>query len=142
MNWRASQRDIPVQMAWLLIVDDDSDLREVLSELLRYKGYDVRAARDGAEALGLLDAAPKLPDAILLDLSLPGLDGLGVLRSMRGTGTTKQVPVIVLTGSVPAELSGCDVYTTLLKPVGIDALVDVIEGARRACRSPNSGVLG
>jgi len=97
----------------VLVVEDDRDLRELLRRYLERAGHAVLSTGSGLEALGLLaDAAP---DLVLLDLGLPDLDGLEILRTARGNGAT---PVIVLTARSDVEdritgLSlGADDYVT------------------------------
>ena len=68
----------------VLIVEDDADIADVLRRSLRNEGYDVRATGDGVEALDL--AAGFLPDLVVLDLGLPGLDGVEVCRRLRSDG--------------------------------------------------------
>jgi two-component system nitrogen regulation response regulator NtrX len=78
----------------ILIVDDDSGVRNVLRRILGSAGYAVQEAGDAFQALDLLDAQP--PDAALLDLKMPGMDGLGLLANLRQRGL--EIPVVVLTG--------------------------------------------
>ena len=88
----------------LLVVDDSVDDREELVETLREAGHDVFAAGDGREALQMLTAADAVEDdsadydVVLLDLSMPGMDGKEVLRELRRVGKLKYLPVIVVTG--------------------------------------------
>lgn len=76
----------------VLVVDDEPTVREVVAGYLRRDGHDVSEAADGTTALELLDADP--PDLVVLDMMLPGVHGLDVLRRVR---TTSDVPVIMLT---------------------------------------------
>ncbi len=78
--------------ARVLVVEDDPTVREVVTTYLRRDGYDVQEAADGIEALRL--ATPVLPDLVVLDLMLPGVDGLAVCRRLRDRGP---VPIIILT---------------------------------------------
>lgn len=78
-------------MARILVVDDDPHLREVLRYALVRDGHDVEEARDGAEALRL--AAASRPDLLVLDIVMPGMDGLEACRELRKTST---VPVVFL----------------------------------------------
>ncbi len=75
----------------VLVVDDEPQIRRALSTNLGARGYDVLAAASGEEALRL--AAERHPDVVILDLGLPGLDGVDVVRGLRGWS---QVPIIVL----------------------------------------------
>jgi two-component system response regulator ResD len=80
--------------ASVLVVDDEPTIGEVLARYLRRAGYETRVARDGAQALAL--AAAKRPDLVLLDIMLPGVDGLEVMRRLRGSDRDR-VAVIMLT---------------------------------------------
>ena len=84
-----------VTEAKVLLVDDEDQLRRVMRDLLERDGYTVTEARDGVEALDQIDR--HAPDIIVLDLSLPGLDGYGVLSHLRSRPATVDIPVVVLT---------------------------------------------
>jgi two-component system, OmpR family, response regulator MprA len=107
----------------LLVVDDDPSVREALALVLDLNGFDVSTAQDGREAIRTLAAAS--PDAVILDVLMPGLDGLEVCRRMRATGD--RTPVLMLTAR--AEVServagleaGADDY--LAKPFAREELV-------------------
>jgi two-component system response regulator MprA len=77
----------------LLVVDDDPSLREALALVLDLNGFDVTTAQDGREAIRTLAEAP--PDAVVLDVLMPGIDGLEVCRRMRAAGD--RTPVLMLT---------------------------------------------
>src|SRR6266496_2835371 len=77
----------------LLVVDDEPNIVELLSASLRYAGFEVRTAGSGEQALEL--ARRYRPDLLVLDVMMPGLDGFGVLRRLRGDG--ERVPVLFLT---------------------------------------------
>jgi CheY-like chemotaxis protein len=83
----------------LLIVDDDDDVRCLMRGQLDVVGYDVIEGRDGADALAQLRAAVRLPDAILTDLSMPGLDGWQLIETIRGDDCWSAIPIIVISGS-------------------------------------------
>ncbi len=80
----------------VLIVDDYLDAREMYSEFLRFSGFDVIEAADGKEALQR--AFETLPDIIVMDLSLPGMDGWEAARRLKADARTSAIPVMVLTG--------------------------------------------
>jgi two-component system response regulator MprA len=106
----------------ILVVDDDRALREVLRRALRVGGYDVRVADSGAQALGELAAAE--PEAVVLDIGLPDIDGLEVCRLLRREGN--RVPVLMLTArdAVADRIEGLDAGADdyLVKPFDIDEL--------------------
>ena len=79
----------------LLIVDDDAALRELLRTLLTGDGYRIEMAEGGEQALRL--ATEVLPDLILLDVMMPGMDGFEVCRRLRGNALVAEVPIIMVT---------------------------------------------
>lgn len=116
-------------MTRILIVDDDATLRRALTINLRARHFDVESAGTGADALRL---AATGPDVVVLDLGLPDLDGIDVVRGLRGWAT---MPIIVLSArdtesaKVDALDAGADDYIT--KPFGMDELLARIRAALR-----------
>src|SRR4029077_724463 len=82
----------------LLVVEDDSRSREALSRLLRHVGFQVETAADGPAALETLKRVS--PSLVLLDLMLPGIDGVEVLRRIRGEPRLADIPVVLLSGDL------------------------------------------
>jgi DNA-binding response OmpR family regulator len=82
-------------MKKILLVEDEAALQKTLGEALRKKGYEVKSALDGG--LGLRLAKKEEPNLILLDLMLPKMHGLDVLRALREEKKTKNIPVVILT---------------------------------------------
>lgn len=80
-------------MATVLIVDDHSDICRILARLVRLNGHDAQCAPGGAEAIDYLTAA--VPDLVILDIMMPGVDGLEVLRALRTNERTTRVPVVI-----------------------------------------------
>ncbi|GAA1838822.1 response regulator [Agromyces salentinus] len=115
----------------ILLADDDDQLQRALRITLAARGYEIVAAHDGAEAIYL--AANAHPDLILLDLGMPKVDGLDVIRAVRGWS---RVPIIVLSGradsaeKVDALDAGADDYVT--KPFAMDELLARIRARARA----------
>ena len=115
-------------MARILLVEDNEMNRDMLSRRLIRKGFDVTVAQDGLEAL---DAAQSQPDLILMDMSLPGIDGWEATRRLKGSPLTAHIPVIALTAHAltddreKAARAGCDAYET--KPVEFPRLLETIE---------------
>ena len=109
----------------ILVVDDYQDAREMYAEYLQFSGFRVAEARNGNEAVA--QAFTLLPDLILMDLSLPGMDGWEATRLLKGDDRTKHIPVVALTGhalagaSDGAKKAGCDSFVT--KPCLPDDLV-------------------
>jgi two-component system cell cycle response regulator DivK len=109
----------------ILVVDDYEDAREMYAEYLRFSGFRVAEARNGNEALE--QAFALKPDLILMDLSLPGMDGWEATRQLKADERTRGIPVVALTGhalagaSEGARKAGCDSFVT--KPCLPDDLV-------------------
>ncbi len=119
-------------MKKILIVDDDSVLRESLAAGLEAEGYSVSQARDGRE--GLSRATEWRPDLVVLDLVMPQLGGLEVCRKMREAGIVS--PIIILTGEKKEEIDkvlglelGADDY--MVKPFGMSELVARVHAVLR-----------
>jgi CheY-like chemotaxis protein len=111
----------------LLIVDDSKDNRAIYAEFLDFRGYRVEEAADGYEAL---DKIPTLqPDLVVLDLSMPGLDGREITRRLKADPRTRAIPVLVLTGRLhlkdAALAAGADAY--LAKPCLPEELIEKIQ---------------
>jgi two-component system KDP operon response regulator KdpE len=122
-------------MSRVLVIDDDARIVKTLAVNLRARGYEVSVARTGEEGLQL--AARHHPDAVILDLGLPSMDGLDVVRGLRGWTS---VPIIVLSGrdaesiKVQALDLGADDYLT--KPFGMDELFARVRAAVRRAVVP------
>ena len=112
-------------MVKILYVEDNEDNVYMLSNRLTRRGYDVVAARDGEQGIAM--AASETPALILMDLSLPVIDGWEATRRIKSNDATRQIPVIALTAHAMAGdrektmEAGCDDYDT--KPVEISRLV-------------------
>jgi two-component system phosphate regulon response regulator PhoB len=108
--------EAPRKMSHVLIVEDELDQQELLRFNFKREGFEVTAADDGPKALELARRAP--PDAVVLDLMLPGMDGVDVCRTLRSESATAAVPVVMLTAKtedadVVAGLdAGADDYVT------------------------------
>jgi CheY-like chemotaxis protein len=123
----------------VLVVDDYDDAREMYAESLLVSGFRVAQAADGAQAVEL--ALSLSPDVILMDLSLPGVDGWEATRQLKADARTRHIPVVALTGHAltsaldAARAAGCDRF--VVKP----ALPDVvIAEVRRAMSRPEAHV--
>jgi two-component system, OmpR family, KDP operon response regulator KdpE len=117
-------------MTRVLVVDDEPQIRRALSINLRARGYEVDMASSGEEALQR--AAGRVPDVVVLDLGLPGIDGVEVIRGLRGW---TRVPIVVLSvrdqerDKVAALDAGADDYVT--KPFGMGELLARLRAALR-----------
>ena len=116
-------------MSKILYVEDNEDNIYMLSRRLKRKGFDLVVARDGAA--GVEAAKSEKPDLILMDLSLPVLDGWGATRELKKNDSTKQIPIIALSAHAMEEHkasaleAGCNDYDT--KPVDFPRLLSKIE---------------
>ena len=121
----------------VLVVDDYADAREMYSEYLQFSGFDVVEASNGMEALQR--AADEAPDIILMDLSLPVMDGWEATRRLKADPRTAEIPVVALTGHALAGISegakqaGCDAFVT--KPCLPE---DLVREIRRVLEEPSA----
>jgi CheY-like chemotaxis protein len=121
----SSERPSPL----VLVVDDFEDNRAMYAEYLVYSGYSVEQAADGEQAVKL--AQDLLPDVVVMDLSLPIMDGWEATRRLKADERTRRIPVIALTGhalashSLGAREAGCDAF--LAKPCLPEKLVEKVE---------------
>ena len=122
----------------ILVVDDYQDAREMYAEYLQFSGFRVAEARNGNEAVE--QAFALKPDLILMDLSLPGMDGWEATRRLKADDATKHIPIVALTGhalagaSEGARKAGCDSFVT--KPCLPDDLVVEVRRMLGTVRQP------
>ena len=113
----------------VLLVEDNAENCDALSRRLQRRGYDVIIATDGKQGVAMAQA--EAPDVILLDISLPEMDGWEVTERLKADQATRPIPVIALTAHamvsdrVGALRAGCDDYDT--KPIDIGRLLSKIE---------------
>jgi len=113
----------------ILVVDDFDDNRQMYAEYLKYCGFRVAEAADGAEAV--TTALAIIPDVVVMDLSLPVLDGWEATRRLKSDPRTRHIPVVALTGhaleghSQGAREAGCDAF--LAKPCLPEKLLETVE---------------
>jgi DNA-binding NtrC family response regulator len=114
------------------LIDDERIFVESLTKVLKKRGMEVQAAFDGLSALKLLSTNE--PDVIVLDLRMPGMDGLAVLREIRARDSL--TPVILLTGNLDidrvVQIMDKGVAVVLLKPCPVETLVSAIENANES----------
>lgn len=114
----------------VLVVDDDDDLRELLSMVVTRAGYDAETAWDGKQAVEMIEARP--PDLVILDLMLPRYGGFEILRRLQ-QGPLSTLPIVVVTGRYndPATASlvraESNVVALLPKPVDTQGLTDLLQ---------------
>ena len=111
----------------ILIVDDEEGFRDGLADLLEMEGYSVSVARDAVEAVRLMPEFK--PDAILLDLRMPHLDGEGFLRGMSGLPASRKVPVVLISAKedLPAIAGRTGAAGYLSKPFEAPQLLSLLE---------------
>jgi CheY-like chemotaxis protein len=125
-------------MARILIVEDNELNRDMLSRRLSRNGHEILTAADGLA--GVDAAAAHRPDCILMDLSLPGVDGWEATQRIKADPATRAIPVIALTAhAMPEDRSealavGCDDYAT--KPIDLPDLLRKIDAVLRDASSP------
>ena len=125
----------------ILVVDDNAQNLKLARVLLRAEGYDVRTAVDAEEALDLL--AGYTPRLILMDLQLPGMDGLELTRRLKADPARRDILVIALTAYAMkgdherALAAGCDGY--LAKPIDTDALSSLVDAMLKGRRHQGNG---
>ncbi len=125
-------------MTKILLVEDNEMNRDMLSRRLTRKGFEVLSAVDGQEGVTL--AGTETPDLILLDMSLPVLDGWAAARQLKADEGTRGIPIIALTAHAMAGdrekalEAGCDEYDT--KPVELPRLLEKIETLLNSGPSP------
>ena len=125
----------------VLVVDDYQDAREMYAEYLTFSGFRVAEAANGVDAVRL--ATELSPDIILMDLSLPGMDGWEATRRIKLDERTKHIPVIALTGhalpgvSTSAKDAGCDAF--IIKPCLPDAVVGEVRRLLKTFQKKNQG---
>ncbi len=117
----------------ILVIDDDSDVREIVTFVLAADGHEVRCAADGVAALEELRRGGR-PSLILVDMMMPRLDGEGFMRALRRDPLLAEIPVVILTAHTGARekaaalgAAGC-----LVKPVELSDLLATVEHAWRA----------
>jgi two-component system phosphate regulon response regulator PhoB len=125
----------------ILVVDDEPDLVELVRHHLAREHYDVVTAADGET--GLAEARRKLPDLVVLDLMLPGIDGLEVCRRLRSDARTQHIPIVMLTAkgeesdAVIGLAQGADDYVR--KPFGMKELLARIATRLRSAEGKSTG---
>ena len=123
----------------ILVVDDDRDLCDLLADFLIEEGYDVTRAYSGQDAID--SARHSTPDAVLLDLLLPGVSGVAVGRALRDAASTHDVPIVIISGDRAAlarSTKDLGAHSFLEKPFSLAA----VQTAVRAAVGPGIGAGG
>src|SRR5436305_816725 len=123
-------------MVTVLVIDDDPPIRRMLERTFAAEGYRVEAASDGGEALAAVERS--VPDLVVLDVAMPGVDGLAVTRRLRAKGLA--VPILLLTArdAVADRVAGLDAGADdyLVKPFATDELLARVRALLRRGRAP------
>jgi CheY-like chemotaxis protein len=121
----------------ILVAEDYTDARELFQEFLELQGYDVIVARDGGQAVER--ARAELPDLVLMDISMPVLDGLDATRALKHDAATRDIPILahsahaLVSDALAARAAGCD--TVVPKPSAPSAMADKIRAMLAASAS-------
>lgn len=128
--------------ARILVVDDNPTNLKLVSDVLQFEGYTILQAEDAEEAQEIIRNT--LPDLILMDIALPGMDGLTLTRQLKAADATRHIVVVALTAfamkgdDAKARDAGCDGYIT--KPIDTRSLPDAVAGYLRLLNAdPRSG---
>lgn len=127
-NTLTPEASSPDPTLWVLVVDDDPYIRDVVAQLLEGEGYQIQEATNGAEALGVVNNAPHRPNVILLDLMMPVMDGWEFARRLQEHIPPLDIPIIVLSAArLPNErLTVLGARAVLAKPFDVDELLDQV----------------
>ena len=126
----------------ILVIEDDDDIRSVCERVFTWAGHQVASALDATRGLELVESFD--PDVIALDLMMPGIDGLTVLAALRGSASTSDIPVVIVSARtltadrIRAFEAGADDYVS--KPFDPDDLLRILE--RTCSASPEQRVAG
>ena len=123
---------MPLERPTILLVEDDDHLRRLLSLALRLEGYLTLEATDGLTAISMLDRFRV--DAVVLDVALPGIDGVAVRQEMNAHPATRSLPVVVITG-LPGPFDQIEPALLLRKPVRPDEVIAAVASGLRAART-------
>ncbi len=121
---------------YILLADDNADMRDYVKRILSEQGYNVETVGDGMAALAAIEQ--QVPDLVLTDIMMPQLDGLGLLQKLRANSTTKEIPIILLSARAGSESrieglsTGADDY--LIKPFSARELLARIEASLKLAR--------
>jgi CheY-like chemotaxis protein len=112
----------------VLVVDDEADIRAIVSAMLEIEGYEVAEASNGIDALAAVERQP--PDLILLDMRMPVLDGWGFASEMRRRG--HRIPIVVMTAARDAARWAAEIAASafISKPFGLEDLITVVNRTR------------
>jgi chemosensory pili system protein ChpA (sensor histidine kinase/response regulator) len=129
----AGQRNKPLSV---LIVDDSVSVRRVVSNLVKSVGWEALTAKDGVEALEMLQSSPALPDAILMDIEMPRMDGYELTATLKASQTFQRIPIVMLTSRAGEKhrrkALDLGVAGYLVKPYSDDVLINTVRTLAQA----------
>lgn len=124
-----SHRQLEPSMPTVLVIDDDPHMGLILTRILRKHGFEIVVSTDGPS--GIQEAKERLPDLIMLDIIMPGMDGVEVARRLRGEPGLANTPIVFLTAFAPAvgRHEAADVHADgfISKPFVVEELVDQVK---------------
>lgn len=127
-------------MTKIVIVEDERDAADLFEEMLRVDQYEVIKTHNGGGALTVIQT--EMPDAVLLDIMMPDISGIDVLRFMRREPSLQHIPVVIVSAkALPSDIrtgmeAGATAYLT--KPVGFDELRQTVQDVLRAAQAPET----
>jgi DNA-binding NtrC family response regulator len=117
----------------VLVVDDERSIRETLKDILEEEGYEVEVEENGSSALKRIETSP--PDLIILDLFLPGMAGMELLKKLNDKGITKRIPIIIVSGHGTVETAvkamKLGAFDFLEKPIKYETFLNAVDRALR-----------
>jgi two-component system, OmpR family, response regulator len=118
-------------VTWICIVDEDAEVRDVLTEALRDAGYGVRSFDDGADALEAIETALEAPRLAIVEVILPGLTGKQLVQRVREGRRVPKLPVLVITGADVDEryFAPWAILGVVRKPISMDMLLEKVAAA-------------
>ena len=120
----------PLWAKTILLVEDNDDLRQMFADALRFAGFVVVQASDGLQALRILEN--ERPDLLVLDILLPSVDGLSIRDEILAHTDTKDIPIVIVTGSADTYSHRLRNDCVLRKPVMPDQLVKTVRACMKA----------
>ncbi|ADY73171.1 two component transcriptional regulator, Fis family [Desulfurobacterium thermolithotrophum DSM 11699] len=124
----------------VLIVDDERTIRETVKEILEDEGFEIFIEEAGSKVIGAIEKLK--PDILILDLFLPGISGMEILKELHERGITQSLAVVIISGHGTVETSvkamKLGAFDFLEKPIKYDKLIEVIEDAKKYLSSENS----